>query len=393
MAIDIRIIKKFCPSLVLDSKENEKPINVEKSLDTASLKKENGFETLIEKIDLADSTILQSFKNFCDTEDGLYVDWKLLNKTADIEETLLPQALKDLLKQSSDYPGYYTVVESLSGVTNVEPGFKQVMNGHYILNYAFYFPSMNGYPYEAAPTTNEGRWASFSLLVDKDSHDPVYAGFHGTNGVRILGVADNDLTGKDSTFDCYVSLGCHSFFEAAGSYEFRYNSGVPNIPAAMQSESSGLEPSGTICTIDEFGIERCQPMSEGDAVWAWILGLVLIFVALTDLLDDSDEPAPQENTNDDPNSNLSVEPMAFEDDEENVEIDMTDITLYETNDGKGTVIKPKLIATETVSWWKYDHLKWGDQDVTAVGLERFGAGIKRPDFVGAFLSRLASRID
>jgi hypothetical protein len=385
MAIDIRTIKKLCPNLVLDSKEKEMPIDVEKSLDTASLKKENGFATLMESIDLNNPAILQSFRNFCETETGLYVHWKLLDKTVGVEKTLNSLTLKNILKQSNNQTGYYVVAEKPGDVAHVKPGYKKVMEGHYIISYAFYFPSMNGYPFDAAPTTHESRWTAFSLLVNKTNHKPVYAGFHGTDGVRVLGVADHNLTGSDSIFDCYVSLGCHSIFEAPGKYEFRYNSGISVITAALSGDSSSND--SFVCVTNEMGEERCEPMNDDDATIIILAGLlILLITAITKAMEDDE--TPEEVPNEDPNSDLEVEPAALEEEDGNIEVEITDIIMYETNDGAGAVIKPMLIDAKSTSWWKYDQLKWGDQDITALGLERFDAGPKRPDFVAEFLDKL-----
>jgi len=385
MPINETIIKRNCPCLVFHSDDKERSVNVEEVLKFASLvKNKDGFPVIIEKVEYQNPQIESAFLEACSDQDDLFLDWHLLDKLSGGSPTLKDEKLQKLLDASPDFPAYYSVIESPeeSGISGNY--IKRLLKGHYIINYAFYFPSQNGFPYEAALASHEGMWSAFSLLMNKDSDEPVFAGFHGKTGVRVFPVSELPYV-RDSKFKCYVSLGTHSFFEAPGDYIYTLSVELSSISSALTDSGSEVGFEVIVCTPDGSPCRR-MPVSENDG-WLIILGTIITLglLALTKKLSEQSENTSQEIP---PEPTETSDPIPVSDDNSDDNIQIIEVEFIEHTTSGNRICPVKNINTNNLKWWKFDNLLWGDQDLKGDALSYLEAGEKRTNFIEEFVEGL-----
>lgn len=118
---------------------------------------------------------------------------------------------------------YFTVREDAAELVNQafaeDLGLGERLRDLSVISYYLYFPRQNGIEFDTYPTEREGHWSGMSILLDRETTEPLLAGFHGLGGVRIVPWDE-----VDTLFDrpaAYVGLGTHSLFEAEGEYPTR----------------------------------------------------------------------------------------------------------------------------------------------------------------------------
>ena len=379
MPINDTIIKRNCPCLVFHSDEKERAVNVEEVLQFASLvKNEDGFPVIIDKIKYQDPQIASAFIEAGSNQEDLFLNWQLLDKLSGGSPTLKGEMLQDMLDASQKFPAYYSVIENPEEAGISGNYIKRLLKNHYIINYAFYFPSQNGFPYEAALASHEGMWSAFSLLMNKESNEPVFAGYHGKTGVRVLPILELPNT-RDAKFKCYVSLGTHSFFEAPGDYVYTVSVELSSISTALES---GVDIE--VCRPD-MGCRRTR-ISDGDAiVGILIILLTLGLVALTKKISEQSENSNQEIP---PEPVEATTPVAIPDDNSDDNIQIIEVEFTEQTTSGQLICPDKNIDTNDLKWWKFDDLLWGDQDIKGNSWSYLEPGEKRTNFIEEFVTGL-----